>query len=65
MTMPNILPLTSDEYWGWNKKLEAGYGQARSGISAEQVAGELRSIPRAMQYSYIFKKYIGNEGGRT
>ena len=63
--MQNNLTLTSDEYWRWNEKLQAGYGQARSGVSAEEVEMELAAIPETIRFTYIFKKYIGNEGGRT
>ena len=57
--MPKILPFTDEEYREWKEKLEAGYGQPRPGVSPDQVEGELASIPRAIRYSYLYKKHIG------
>lgn len=57
--MPDNLPLTSQEYWKWNDKLEAGYGQPRPGVSAEEVEIELAAIPESIKQTYIFEKYIG------
>ena len=59
----SVLPFTPDEYWDWKEKLEAGYGQPRAGVSADQVKAELDQIPPAIRKTYIARKYLGNRGG--
>ena len=58
MSSKTILPFSPEEYWEWAEKLEAGYGQPRPGVSADEVAREIATIPEGIRHTYIAKKYI-------
>ena len=57
----SVLPFTLEVYWEWERKFEAGYGQPRDGVSAEDIESEIASMPRAIRHTYIAEKYIGRE----
>jgi len=54
-----LLPFSPEEYWEWNEKFEAGYGQLRPGVSTEEVEREIAAIPEKIRGTYIAEKYIG------
>ena len=57
----SALPLTSEEYWDWKQKLEAGYGQPRPGVSPKEVERERAAIPEGIRRTYIFEKFIAKK----
>lgn len=65
LIIPDNLPLTPEDYWEWNEKIEGGYGQPRPGVSPEEVEIELAAIPESIRYTYIFRKRIGSGSGES
>lgn len=61
MSNKTALPFTPEEYWVWKAKFEAGYGQPRPGVGAEEVAREIAEIPEGMRHTYIAEKYLSKE----
>ena len=55
------LPFTLEEYFDWKQRLEAGYAQPRPGVSADEIAREIATIPEGISRTYIVEKYIGRE----
>jgi len=63
--MPSrLLPFTQEEYLEWKEKFEAGYGQPRPGVIADQVKEEIAVIPEGIRHTYIAQKYLGKEKER-
>ncbi len=56
--MSESLIYTDEEYQEWKRKFEAGYATPRAGVGAEQVQQELDSVPRAIQYTYLYRKHV-------
>jgi len=53
---PALMPKTERDYSEWKRKIRAGYGRRRPGVSEEEARKEAESIPRDVLHRYMGEK---------